>query len=76
MMLLLTIAVLLNFISFSFGGSQPQDHGQTRPNILFIFTDDQDLELGSMQYLPTVRSRIVDQGKEAFTCFQVSRSNS
>ncbi|KIY53242.1 putative arylsulfatase, partial [Fistulina hepatica ATCC 64428] len=32
------------------------------PNILFIFNDDQDLLLGSMNYLPSVVSRIQQQG--------------
>lgn len=68
MMFLLTITLILGFIGTSFSNNHPQEHGKTRPNILFIFTDDQDLELGSMQYLPTVRSRIVEQGKEESTC--------
>lgn len=34
----------------------------SKPNILFIFTDDQDLELGSLKYLPSVQQRIQEQG--------------
>lgn len=34
-----------------------------QPNILFVFTDDQDIELGSLQYLDAVTSRIQGQGK-------------
>lgn len=34
-----------------------------QPNILFVFTDDQDIELGSLQYLDSVTSRIQKQGK-------------
>lgn len=37
---------------------------QPKPNILFIFTDDQDLELGSLDYLPSVVSRVKDIGKK------------
>lgn len=33
-----------------------------QPNILFVFTDDQDIELGSMQYLDSVSSRIQGEG--------------
>lgn len=35
----------------------------TQPNILFVFTDDQDIELGSLQYLNSVTSRIQGEGK-------------
>jgi arylsulfatase A-like enzyme len=34
----------------------------TRPNILFILTDDQDLLLGSLDVMPNVRALIADQG--------------
>ena len=33
-----------------------------RPNIVFIFTDDQDLHLGSMEYMKNVQSLIADKG--------------
>lgn len=61
----LTVPVaLLYFVLASLAASQA--HGNTtvsKPNILFIFTDDQDLELGSLNYLPEIRERIQDQGK-------------
>src|SRR4051812_24608629 len=34
----------------------------SRPNIVFILTDDQDLLLNSMSYMPAVRSLIAAQG--------------
>ncbi|ROV99094.1 hypothetical protein VMCG_06606 [Cytospora schulzeri] len=34
----------------------------TQPNILFVLTDDQDIELGSLNYLDTVTSRIQEEG--------------
>jgi len=34
-----------------------------KPNILFIFMDDLDLDLGSLEYLPSVRENVGDQGK-------------
>lgn len=34
-----------------------------QPNILFVLTDDQDIELGSLDYLSTVTSRIQGEGK-------------
>lgn len=33
-----------------------------RPNIVFILSDDQDLRLGSMEYMETVRAKLVDKG--------------
>lgn len=34
-----------------------------QPNILFILTDDQDIELGSLEYLDSVTSRIQGEGE-------------
>lgn len=33
-----------------------------KPNILFIFMDDLDIDLGGMQYLPSVKDKIGDEG--------------
>jgi arylsulfatase A-like enzyme len=33
-----------------------------RPNIVFIMTDDQDLHMDSMSYMPFVQKHLVDQG--------------
>lgn len=38
----------------------------TQPNILFVLTDDQDIELGSLDYLNTVTSRIQQEGKSRY----------
>jgi len=34
----------------------------TRPNIIFLLTDDQDLELNSLAYMPNVRGLLASQG--------------
>lgn len=38
------------------------DLGRTKPNIVFIITDDQDLHLQSLDYLPYVKRHLIDQG--------------
>jgi len=48
-------------------GASPREraasgHATTRPNIVFILTDDQDLLLNSMQYLPQTKALIAAQG--------------
>ncbi|KAL5316375.1 hypothetical protein ACEPPN_015420 [Leptodophora sp. 'Broadleaf-Isolate-01'] len=34
----------------------------TQPNIVFILTDDQDLQMDSMNYLPLIKKHLSDQG--------------
>ena len=34
----------------------------SKPNIVFILTDDQDLQMNSMEYMSGVKSHLVDQG--------------
>lgn len=47
---------------------QPQPHGQieddqpARPNIVFILTDDQDLRLNSLDYVPSIQKHLLSQG--------------
>lgn len=35
---------------------------RSRPNIVFILTDDQDLHMQSLDYMPYVQKHLVDQG--------------
>ncbi|KAK7947993.1 arylsulfatase [Apiospora aurea] len=35
---------------------------KSKPNFIFIITDDQDLRLGSLEYQPAVQKHIADQG--------------
>lgn len=37
-------------------------HPSKPPNILFVITDDQDLELDSVSYTPRIKKNIRDQG--------------
>lgn len=42
------------------------------PNILFVITDDQDADLGSLSVMPTVQSRIFDEGLQFDAAFVAS----
>ncbi|KAI0514418.1 alkaline-phosphatase-like protein [Xylaria bambusicola] len=35
---------------------------KTRPNVVFVLTDDQDLHLDSLQYMPFVRKHLIEKG--------------
>lgn len=37
-------------------------NGTKRPNIVFILTDDQDLHMDSLDYMPNVQKLIAEQG--------------
>lgn len=46
-------------------GQLPQDAAPAdsrRPNIVFILTDDQDLHMNSLDYLPHINKHIIEQG--------------
>lgn len=43
--------------------AKKHSHSDTnKPNIVFIFTDDQDYKLDSLNYMPNVQKYLVDQG--------------
>ena len=48
-------------------GFEPKPKGttakaKTQPNIIFILTDDQDLRLQSLDYLPLIKKHLADEG--------------
>lgn len=44
-------------------GLMPRGNNSTKqPNILFVLTDDQDLHMDSLSYMPLLQKYIIDQG--------------
>ena len=41
---------------------QPLLENGARPNILFILTDDQDVQMGSLDFMPRVKEHLIDKG--------------
>jgi arylsulfatase A-like enzyme len=46
----------------SWQGSQGSNETTAKPNIVFILTDDQDVHLNSLDFMPLVRKHLIDQG--------------
>ncbi|KAI1801373.1 putative arylsulfatase [Daldinia bambusicola] len=55
----LTAAVVLCATGTGTGTSLQQ---QRRPNVVFVLTDDQDVHLSSLDYMPQVKKHLLDQG--------------
>jgi len=41
---------------------QPLGRLKEKPSIVFILTDDQDIELGSLDYMPLVHKNLINEG--------------
>ncbi|KAL7625868.1 hypothetical protein AAE478_005091 [Parahypoxylon ruwenzoriense] len=39
-----------------------RDQGPSRPNVVFILTDDQDLHMNSLEYMPYVQKHLINRG--------------
>ncbi|KJH47428.1 arylsulfatase [Dictyocaulus viviparus] len=53
----LIISVILNILTLCY-------YGESRKNVILIITDDQDIELGSMNYMPKVSRLMKEKGTE------------
>jgi hypothetical protein len=40
----------------------PKHASKSRPNIVFILTDDQDLHMNSLDYVPRIKKHLIDRG--------------
>ncbi len=67
---LLALAVALTVGALVRGGAGSPRPAPHRPNIVFILTDDLDVDLGSLEYLPTVR-RLIGAPGVTFASFYV-----
>ena len=38
------------------------DHGNKQPNIIFILSDDQDLHMDSLSYMPHLKKHLIEEG--------------
>jgi hypothetical protein len=49
---------------FPLTGHSQNEHSvsKSRPNVLFILTDDQDLHMQSLDYLPLIKKHLLDKG--------------
>ncbi|KAH8890451.1 Arylsulphatase [Thozetella sp. PMI_491] len=59
------IVVFLRLAIAGFSLSSHQDEqqsGKTKPNIVFVFVDDQDIMMQSLQYMPVVQKHLAAQG--------------
>ncbi|AEO67841.1 uncharacterized protein THITE_2116964 [Thermothielavioides terrestris NRRL 8126] len=48
--------------SLGAGGPFAAGAGGKKPNIVFVLTDDQDLHMQSLDYLPLIKKHLIDQG--------------
>ena len=47
----------------------PHTAATSKPNIIFLLTDDQDLTLGSLEYMPRLNKLLREEGMEFLNCF-------
>jgi N-acetylglucosamine-6-sulfatase len=58
----LLLLVLLPFIRAQDKQQPLLRKNNPRPNVLFILTDDQDVQMGSLDFMPRVKEHLIDKG--------------
>ena len=61
-LLLSSIYLLLISNILAQDAQQPIQGARKRPNIVFILTDDQDLHMDSLSYMPFLKEHLIDRG--------------
>lgn len=61
---MIPLIVILVHIALAAIGETAVEAASTRPNIVFIMTDDQDRRLNSLDYMPVLQQKLVAQGTE------------
>jgi len=56
------IAALLGIFALASAVEQSPLVQDAKPNIVFILTDDQDLHMNSLEYMPLLKKHITDKG--------------
>lgn len=59
---LLSICFLLSVGLCAHDEQRPLRADVRRPNILFVLTDDQDVQMGSLNFMPHVKEHLIDEG--------------
>lgn len=61
-----SLALILLFAALPYGTCTGTQHplmaDRQRPNIVFILTDDQDLHMDSLSYMPQLKKHLIDRG--------------
>ncbi|KAI9493124.1 alkaline-phosphatase-like protein [Zychaea mexicana] len=57
-----TLAVVSTVAAVAAGGTGDSATERVKPNIVFIFTDDQDARMDSLSFMPNVQKHLVEQG--------------
>lgn len=58
----ISTALVQGVLAGSFQASLLPDESNARPNVVFILTDDQDLRMNSLDFMPHLQKHLVQEG--------------